>query len=93
MARQVARQFCRLGEVHSLVYGRRASGKNGRKLTASTRVGSKSRLTNYHGFKLMFSGEKDTPLPGLFKGSLAFSQHFLYDCIPNWAAIKPAPLR
>jgi hypothetical protein len=37
MTRQVARQFCRLGEVHSLVYGRRASGENGRKLTASTR--------------------------------------------------------
>ena len=51
MARQVARQFCRLGEVHSLVYGRRASGENGRKLTASTRVGSKSRLTDYLGFK------------------------------------------
>lgn len=40
----------------------------------------------------MISGEKDTPLPGLFKGSLAFSQHFLYDCIPNWAAIKPRAL-
>ena len=49
MARQVARQFCRLGEVHSLVYGRRASGENGRKLTASTRVGSKSRLMDYLG--------------------------------------------
>jgi len=52
MARQVARQFCRLGEVHSLVYGRRASGENGRKLAASTRhsslvVGSKSRLMDY----------------------------------------------
>ena len=44
MVRQVARHFCRLGEVHGLVYGRRAGGKNGgengRKLTASTRVGS-----------------------------------------------------
>ncbi len=49
MARQVARQFCRLGEVHSLVYGRRASGENGRKLTASTRVGSESRLMDYLG--------------------------------------------
>ena len=49
MARQVARQFCWLGEVHSLVYGRRASGENGRKLTASTRVGSQSRLMNYLG--------------------------------------------
>ncbi len=53
MARQVARQFCRLREVHSLVYGRRAgsknSGENGRKLTASTRVGSQSRLMNYPG--------------------------------------------
>ena len=29
MARQIARQFCRLREVHSLVYGRRTSGKNG----------------------------------------------------------------
>ncbi len=53
MVRQVARQFCWLGEVHSLVYGRRASGKNGgengRKLTASTRVGSESRLMDYLG--------------------------------------------
>ncbi|SCX50151.1 hypothetical protein SAMN05720354_10948 [Nitrosospira sp. Nsp1] len=52
MARQVARQFCRLREVHSLVYGRRASGENGRKLTASTRVGSQSRLMNYLGLYL-----------------------------------------
>ncbi|MEO6431666.1 MAG: hypothetical protein ABIO50_07920 [Nitrosospira sp.] len=53
MARQFARQFCRLREVLSLVYGRRAdsknSGKNGRNLTASTRVGSQSRLMNYPG--------------------------------------------
>ncbi|MEO5655199.1 MAG: hypothetical protein ABIR00_04345 [Nitrosospira sp.] len=53
MARQVARQFCRLREVHSLVYGRRAGskngGENGRKLTASTRVGSQNRLMNYLG--------------------------------------------
>lgn len=53
MVRQVARQFCRLGEVHSLIYGRRAGGKNGgengRKLTASTRVGSESRLMDYPG--------------------------------------------
>ena len=49
MTRQVARQFCRLGEVHSLTYGRRASGENGPKLTASTRVGSKSRLMDYLG--------------------------------------------
>ena len=55
MARQVARQFCRqffrLREVHSLVYGRRASGENGRKLTASISVvvRSKSRLTDYLG--------------------------------------------
>jgi hypothetical protein len=33
MARQFARQFYWLGEVHSLAYRRRASGKNGRKLT------------------------------------------------------------
>ena len=49
MVRQVARQFCRLGEVHSMAYGRRASGENGRKLTASTRVGSESRLMDYLG--------------------------------------------
>jgi hypothetical protein len=49
IVRQVARQFCRPGEVHSLVYGRRASGENGRKLTASTRVGSQSRLMDYLG--------------------------------------------
>ncbi len=49
MARQVGRQFCRLGEVHSLVYGRRASGENDRKLTTSTRVGSESRLMDYLG--------------------------------------------
>ena len=49
MVRQVARQFCRFGEVHSQVYGRRASGENGRKLTASTHVGLKSRLTDYLG--------------------------------------------
>ena len=44
MARQVAGQFCRLREIHRLVYGRRAGsnngGENGRKLTAGTRVGS-----------------------------------------------------
>ena len=50
MARQVARQFCRLREVHSLVYERRASGENGRKLTASARVGSQNRLMNYLGY-------------------------------------------
>jgi len=53
MARQVARQFYRLREVHSLVYGRGAGGRNsdenGRKLTASTRTGSESRLMNYLG--------------------------------------------
>ena len=49
MARQVARQFCRLGEVHSLVYGRRASSENGRKLTTSTRVGSETHLMDYLG--------------------------------------------
>jgi len=50
-ARQVARQFCRLGEVHSYAYGRRASGKNGRKLTVGTRVGLKSRLMDYLGLR------------------------------------------
>ena len=49
MARRVAGQFCRLGEVHSLVYGRRAGSENGRRLTANTRVGSQSRLMNYLG--------------------------------------------
>ena len=53
MARPGARQFCRLGEVHSLVYGHRASGENGRKLTAGTRVGSKSRLMDYLGSMFM----------------------------------------
>ena len=51
--RQVAKQFCWLGEVHNLIYGRRTSGKNGgendRKLTTSTRVGSQSRLMDYLG--------------------------------------------
>ena len=58
MARQVARQFCRLREVHSWVYGRRAGGKNGgengRKLTVSTRVGSQSRLIGLSGFFLTY---------------------------------------
>jgi len=49
MARQIARQFWRLREVHSRVYGRRPSGENGRKLTVSTRVGLKSRLMDYLG--------------------------------------------
>ncbi len=31
MARQVARQFCRLREVHSLVYGRRTNGQKRRR--------------------------------------------------------------
>lgn len=51
--RQVTRQFLRLGEIHSLVYGRRTSGKNGgengRKLTASTRAGSESHLMDFSG--------------------------------------------
>ncbi|PTR10645.1 hypothetical protein C8R32_101175 [Nitrosospira sp. Nsp5] len=52
MARQVARQFCRLREVHSLVYGRQTSGENDRKLTASTRVGSEEPPNGLSGFKL-----------------------------------------
>ena len=52
-ARQVARQFCRLGEVHSRAYGRRASGENDRKLTVGTRVGSKNRLMDYPGLSLI----------------------------------------
>ena len=47
VASQVERQFCRLREVPGLVYGRRTGSKNGGKLTASTRVGSQSRLMNY----------------------------------------------
>ena len=47
MMKQVAKRFCRLREVHSRVYGRRTGGKNGGKLTAGTRVGSKSRLMDY----------------------------------------------
>ncbi len=48
-ARQVARQFCRLGEVHSRSYGRQPSNENDRKLTADNRVGSKSRLMDNPG--------------------------------------------
>ena len=48
-ARQVARQFCRLGEVHSRAYGRRPSGENDRKLTVGTRGGLKNRLMDYSG--------------------------------------------
>ncbi|SCY67134.1 hypothetical protein SAMN05216420_11258 [Nitrosospira sp. Nl5] len=51
MARQIARQFCRLGEDHSLVYRRRASGENSRKQTISTRIGTQSRLMNYLGLR------------------------------------------
>lgn len=47
MARQVARWFCRLEEVHGLDYGHRASGGNGRKLTARIRAGSESCLMDY----------------------------------------------
>ena len=36
-----------------MVYGRRASGENGRNLTASTRAGSKSRLMDYLGLPLI----------------------------------------
>ncbi len=53
MARQVTRQFCRLREVHSLVYGLLSGSKNGgendRKLTVRNRVGSQSCLMNYLG--------------------------------------------
>jgi hypothetical protein len=49
MARQVARQFCCLGEVHRPAYGRLAGGKNGRKLIADTRVGAERRLMDYPG--------------------------------------------
>ena len=57
MVRQVARQYCRLREVYSLVYGRRASGENGRKLTASTRVGSQNRLMDYLGLIIVKRSE------------------------------------
>ncbi|SCX44260.1 hypothetical protein SAMN05720354_10577 [Nitrosospira sp. Nsp1] len=53
MARQVARQFYRLREVHSLVYGLRAGSENGRRLTNSTHVDSQSRLMNYPGLNLL----------------------------------------
>lgn len=49
MARQLARQFCWLGEVHRLVYGRRASGKNGRKLLQHSGRLEESRLMDYQG--------------------------------------------
>jgi len=49
MAWQVTRQFCRLREVHSLIYGRRAIGKNDRKLAANTRAGLKGRLMDNQG--------------------------------------------
>ena len=66
MVRQVARQFCWLREVHSLVYGRRASGENGCKLTASTRVGSESRLMDYLGSNLDHAlVRKERKFPGL----------------------------
>ena len=42
MVGQVARQFFQLGEVHGVLYGRRTSSENGRKLTTSNRAGSKS---------------------------------------------------
>jgi hypothetical protein len=47
MTRQVGRQFCRWGEVHSSIHGRQASGKTGCKLTAGTWIGSESRLMAY----------------------------------------------
>ncbi len=50
MAKQVARQFCRLGEVHSLFHGRRASGEKWPQTDrqhSSLVVGSKSRLMDY----------------------------------------------
>ncbi len=49
MVRQFARQFCRLGEVHSMVYGRRAIDENDRKLTASARAGLIGRLMDNPG--------------------------------------------
>ncbi|SCY12784.1 hypothetical protein SAMN05216308_104176 [Nitrosospira sp. Nsp13] len=59
MAGQIARQFWRLGKVHSLVYRRCAGGKNGsenrRKLTALTQVGSESRLMDYLDLMLILS--------------------------------------
>lgn len=55
MMRQVTKRFCRLKEIHSLVYGRRTRAKNGGKLTAGTRVGSKSRLMDYPGLIILGS--------------------------------------
>ena len=81
MVRQVARQFCRLREDHSLAYGRRASGENGHKLTASTRVGSESRLMDYLGLigcgRILFA-------PGIAhgheksRGSNSTIMHYMY---------------
>ncbi len=49
MARQVARQFCRLEEVHGMVQGRRASGKMTVKRPPALllMVRSESRLMDY----------------------------------------------
>jgi hypothetical protein len=45
----MVRQFCQLGEVHSMVYGRRAVDENDRKLTASARAGLQGRLMDNPG--------------------------------------------
>jgi len=45
----MARQFCRLVEVHSHDYRRQASGEIGRKLTVGTCVGAQGRLVIYLG--------------------------------------------
>ncbi|SCY44446.1 hypothetical protein SAMN05216308_11166 [Nitrosospira sp. Nsp13] len=47
MARWVARQFFRLGEAYSVLYGCRASNENGRKPATSTRAGSENLPTDY----------------------------------------------
>jgi hypothetical protein len=52
MVRQFARQFCRLEEVHSMVYGRRAIDENDRKLTANARAGLIGRLMDNPGLSL-----------------------------------------
>ena len=62
MMRQVAKRFCRLRKVHSLVYGHHSGGKNGGKLTAGTRVGSKSRLMDYPDLIILGSQKSYSPL-------------------------------
>ncbi len=69
-ARQIARQFCGLGEVHSQIYGRRVSRENDRELTARTRTGATRRLMDYPG---LYSQPGKTANSGL--NSTFFAQY------------------